>query len=338
MAFVLGKANYGQRAQKNYFKIKEGDNPYRILPPMFGYAQDGIWNKYYAVEYGYKNSLGKMCPFLDVRVTNRKTKMVEVESPAYLFRMELKADLDAAIDALKAGKGSKEAVQEAKDLTERFNMDAKYYVNAIDLQGNIGLLKIGSKAMQSLREEMKRLEGSGIDPLSVENGRFFNFKRSGKGRETMYSVVEYKQKKVVIVDGSAMEVDVPFVHVLTDDIINRLEREAFDLSKIYKSVTVEQVQDLVDNGPIAADRIFASAQAPVVAAPVEDDEELPEEKYAPKAPAQDLGFVKPIVQESKAPVAPPAPAPIIQPKAQAKPANNMAQENEDYLRSLGIIP
>lgn len=337
MAFVLGKANYGQRTQKNYFKIKEGDNPYRILPPMFGYAQEGIWNKYYAIEYGYKNTAGKMCPFVDVRVTNRKTKMVEVESPAYLFRMELKENLDKAIENLKAGKGSKEEVQEAKDLTERFNMDAKYYVNAIDLQGNIGLLKFGSKAMQSLREEMKRLEVSGIDPLSVENGRFFNFKRSGKGRETAYSVVEYKQRKVIQIEGVSTEVDVPFVHVLTDDIINRLEREAFDLSKLFKYVTVDQVQDIVDNGPIACDRVFSAA--PQASASVSDDEELPEEKYEPKAaPAQDLGFSKPVVQESKAPIAPTVQAPPQAPIAQSTvKAKDMAKENEDFLRSIGAI-
>lgn len=333
MAFVLGKANYGQRTQRNYFKIKEGDNPYRILPPMFGYASDGIWNKYYAIEYGYKNSQGKMCPFLDVRVTNRKTKMVEVESPAYLFRMELKANLDKAIENLKAGRGSKEAVEEAKELTERYNMDAKYYVNAIDLQGNIGLLKIGSKAMQSLRDEMRRLESVGVDPLSVENGRFFNFKRSGKGRETAYSVVEYKQKKVIQIEGVSTEVDVPFIHVLTEDIVNRLEKEAFDLSKLYKSITVEQVQDLVDNGAIAADRIFSDKKPEPT--PVEDDEELPEERYVAKTPpAQDLGFTKPSVQESKAP-APQASAPVL-PKSDVK-AKDMSKENEDFLRSIGAL-
>ena len=343
MAFVLGKASYGQRAQKNYFKIKDGDNAFRILPPMFGYASEGIWSKYWAVEYGYKNSLGKMTPFADVRVVNRKTKMVEVESPAYLLRQELRADLDKAVEDLKAGKGSKEAVQEAKDMTERFNMDAKYYVNAIDLQGNIGLLKMGKNCMDFLKGELKRLEGLGIDPLSVENGRFFNFKRSGLGRDTKYQVVEYKQKKVVMVEGQQMEVDVPFQHVLTEDIINRLEKEAFDLSKLFKIITVEQCQDLVDNGPIAADRVFPATTAPVAAqaAPVEpEEEEIEEEVRVTVKPAQDLGFAKPEVKESRAPAAPTAQAvavPLVS-VTKAPPAKDMAKENEDYLRSLGIIP
>ena len=98
MAVALGKSNYGGGGKKTYFKLKDGDNVYRILPPMFDLAEKGVWTKYYAVEYGYYNTQGKMRPFLACRVVNKKTKMVEVESPSYLYRQQLKAAYDASIE------------------------------------------------------------------------------------------------------------------------------------------------------------------------------------------------------------------------------------------------
>ena len=81
----LGKANYG--TGKEIFKIMDGDNIYRILPPMGKLAKSGKWNQYYRVEWGFKNSAGKNRTFQDVRVVNFQTQMVELMGQIYLIEI-----------------------------------------------------------------------------------------------------------------------------------------------------------------------------------------------------------------------------------------------------------
>lgn len=306
MAVKLGKPSYGggNTQKKNYFKIQDGDNVFRILPPMHSLADQGVWSKYYSVEYGYKGTDGKMKPFLCCRVKNYKTKMIDVECPACLNRAKKEDRLKGEVEALKAGMGSADTVKELKAEVDAFNCDSKHYVNAMDLSGNIGLLKIGYKCMQSLRELIKRMEAEGIDPIGVENGRFFTFSRSGKGRDTVYTVAEYKQKKRVSVEGVETMVDVPMPHSLTEAIIVRLEHEAFDLSTLFKSISVDECQDIVARGAVAIDKIFSKQE-------VQPEEEEQDSVAQTKGisfkqpPAQDIGFIKPEAQPIKEVIQPP---------------------------------
>ena len=48
----IGKPKYGNG--KKIFKIKDGDNVYRILPPLGKLADAGKWSVYQKVEWGYK--------------------------------------------------------------------------------------------------------------------------------------------------------------------------------------------------------------------------------------------------------------------------------------------
>lgn len=254
----IGKANYGG-GLKRKFKIEDGDNVYRILPPLGSAAQKGIWNVYIAVEWGYKGTDGKNRPFQDCRVTNRQG-MVEVESPAHLFREKLKAKKKQIVEAFKQGKATEEDVKKINELLKRYNLNKKYYLNVINLKGEIGLLPVGYKAMQGIKAVIKEFEKQGIDPLSVENGRFINIHRSGKGLDTMYQVTPYKENVVAMVNGEETTLQRDKKHVLTEEIIARLSNEAFDLLKYkdgYPKLTPEEVQEMIDGGPEAVDRVFS---------------------------------------------------------------------------------
>src|SRR5271156_1391683 len=96
----LGKAKYGA-GKKTYFKLKEGDSIYRILPPLGELADDGIWSLYYKINYGYTNVSGKSRAFESSLVKNRKSEMIEVP--------------DAAVERLDKLKGSLEAAKAKKD-------------------------------------------------------------------------------------------------------------------------------------------------------------------------------------------------------------------------------
>lgn len=254
----LGKAKYG--SGKHTFKIQDGDNIYRIFPAMGKLAKSGKWNQYYRVEWGYKNSKGRNRPFQDVRVVNFKTQMVEVESPAHLRREALKAQKTELVTQLKANPNDAALKQKVMEVTEdikRYNLDAKYYLNVIDLQGKIGLLKIGSRAFKALKAEIDKLRKQGVDPLSIEDGRFFNFHRSnesGNFQDTAYQVTVYKEN--VQMNGETFQKDKK--HVIDQSIIDRLDDEAFELSEMYPKVTPAQVQKMIDGGAAAVDEILGA--------------------------------------------------------------------------------
>lgn len=246
----LGTPTY-EKNKKNYFSFGKDRNTFilRILPPMGNLADQGKWSIFHRVEFGYKGTDNKMRPFLSPRVVNYK-KMVEVESAAHLRREKIKEQNEAAKKA-----GNVELQKQTGELLRRYNQSAKHYMNAIDLQGNIGLFTIGHRGFQALQAQIDILRANDVDPVGVENGRFFVFNRSGTGLETLYTVQEYKEKVEIEHGGEKMLVDKPFPHSLNETIINRLSSEAFELDSVYPSITVEE-EAIIMTGPEGVDKVF----------------------------------------------------------------------------------
>jgi hypothetical protein len=247
----LGKPKYEQ-SNKNYFAFKKDQNTFilRVLPPMGELADAGKWSVYHRVEFGYKTSDGKLKPFLSPRKVNFNG-MVEVESEAHKRREALKAQAEQAKQS-----GDTATEQRCKELLRTYNQDAKHYMNVVDLQGNVGLFKIGHNGMKALKAEIDRLRSEGVDPVGIENGRYFVFNRSGKGRDTLYTVQEYKQKQEIDGPNGKMIVDAPYPHSINDAILAKLETDAFELNKVYPSVTAEEEYRIVHEGPTAVDAIL----------------------------------------------------------------------------------
>src|ERR1700677_486039 len=235
----LGKAKYGGN-KKQYFKLKDGKSTYRILPPMGELADDGIWSLYYRVHYGYTNAAGKSRPFESSLVKNQK-KMIESPDAAVERLDKLKAKYDEAKKA-----GDKKVTEMLGKLVgeskSRYNLDNNHYMNAIDTQGNIGVLKLRHTAKKALDTLIRDLRDKNIDPLDPDNGRFFTFTRSGSGRETTFAVAV--ATKTILVDGVG-EVEQAIVHKLDESIISRLKSEAAELQKLFKKPTSEQVAQIV---------------------------------------------------------------------------------------------
>jgi hypothetical protein len=353
MSFKIGKANLnkGGFTKKEWFKMKDGDNVYRILPPMFDFADRGKWSEFYRIEYGYTDNKKQLKPFLCNRVTNKKTKMVEVECPACLHREEINVQIEALKQQLVDKEISRGEFEAALAPLNGFNLDSKHYVNAIDLTGKIGLLKIGYKAKLQLDDEIDKLKDRGIDPLSIETGIFFNFYRTGFGRDTNYKVTVYME---TIKHPELGIVQKELVHVLDDVILARLEKEAFDLSKLFKTLTNEQVQDIVDNGAGGVERVFGVSNAATEDAHVVDEKITKPAVVAPKVVkpvvqpvvqpiVEEVEEVEAEVEEAAEVVEPPKAAPkaavkakpIAAKQAAAKPAV-AAQSDEDFLKSLGL--
>lgn len=338
----LGKAKYG--SGKMVFKLKDGDNVFRILPPMGKLAKSGKWNQYYRVEWGYKNSAGKNRPFQDVRVVNYDTKMVEVESAAHLRREALKAKMTELVAALRKDPTNvdlKKQVTDTKDAVIRFNLDSKYYVNVVDLNGQIGLLKIGYKTFKALVGDKKkgekglidRLRDKGVDPISsLDNGRFFNFHRQGKGLDTQYTVTVYQEN--VDVNGQTYQKEK--VHVIDQNLISRLDEEAFELSGMYPEVTASQVERMVKEGATAVDEILGAGNTHVES---EDDEVAPEETLGSTATERTPTETSFVASITSVPVAPTVSAPVAISTTTTVPptAVSSTMSTDEFLKSIGAL-
>ncbi len=247
----IGKAKFGgDFVKRKYWKLKDGESVYRILPPIGDLADDGKWSQFYNVHYGYKNSKGEMRVFQSPLVKNRKTKMVESPDAALERIEKLKAEFEKA-----KATGNKAAVDRLLDLVAgqkaQYNLDNNHYVNAMDTQGNIGILKLRHRAKVALDVTIAELRSKGTDPLSVENGRFFVFKRSGTGLDTNFKV-DVKKKKFTV-DGVG-EVEQDEIHVLTPEIIKRLGKEAAPLDKLYRRPSSDEVARIVKESDLLTGR------------------------------------------------------------------------------------
>lgn len=320
----VGKARYGGEFTKRvYRKLKDGEAVYRILPPMGDLADKGIWSVFYNVHYGYRNLEGQIRTFQSPLVKNRKNKMIEVPDAA-LERIEsLKAQFELAKKEKNAA--MVERLDKLVGQKGMYNLDNNHHVNAMDQQGNVVILKLRHRAKLALDATIKRLREGGVDPLDLDNGRFFIFRRTGMGLDTSFQVDILKEK--ITVSGMGV-VEKEIVHVIDDAALQGIAKQVAELDKLYKRPSSEEVANIVKQSDLltgkspAIDELFSTAAAPVAATEEDyDDSAEFEQEAPPAAPANQLGAsaVAQIVaaQAVAAPVAPPA-APVsasVQPSA-----------------------
>lgn len=357
-AELFGKSNYnGGFKKRNWWKLKDGQSVFRLLPAMGDLGADGKWSVFWKIHYGYKNSKKQMRVFQSPEIKNNKTKMVESPDAALERIQKLKAqfeeakktgnvELAARLDKLVGQKG-------------QFNLDSNHYINAMDQQGNIGLLRIRHRAKLALETTIKELEAKNIDPLSPENGRFLIFTRSGTGLDTSFKVTVLQEQ---INHPELGQVNRDIVHVLTPEIASRLlawkdgkyvYREAARLDTLFKKPTSEEVARIVAEGEKAVDEILDAKDSDSASdAPTDEDdtETAAAAQAAPQpapAPVQTAPAPAPApVAAAPAPVATPAAAPALfgasaplntsQPtstKTTAQAINDMS--DDDFLKSLG---
>ncbi len=364
----IGSAKYGGGKKK--FTPKNGDNIYGILPPMGELADAGRWSVYYRVEWGFKDSDGKLKPFQDVRVVNRQTGMVDVESAAHLQRGQLIKNKEDLLALFKAGQATQDQVKDATDLVKRYNLDCKHYMNVITPTGEIGTLKIGHKAKLALDAAIQALRDQGVEPIGM-TGVYFNINRfipknaAGKEvyRDTTYTVTPYNENVQADVNGQTVTVQQRKEYILTDAIISRLPSEAEELSKLFPVVTAEDVQRFVTEGATAVDEILGKTEgataettaAPAAAAPTPAPQAVaPAPTPAPQAvapaptpattevaaPVAETSATPPVAETAPAATTP-APAPE-QPAAQATTETTTAptadpntMSDEEFLASIG---
>lgn len=271
------------KPKKVYFKIQAGSNQYRLLPPFGDLADAGTWYVKHAIHFGYMGSPNaegeaKQRAFKcveEVAWNNRKPTVTQV-CPECELIAKVKLEVDVRTAALK-NKGVSEAkIAEDEEIVnnlaflESHNREVKFYLNAMNSEGEIGLLKLpsscvkGVKGNGGLENAIKTLQDDyGIsNPLAAEDGVWFDFKKKGAGRfGTTYETV-FMTEKVITNGKSSVS---PKQSALSDAVLERMQTEAFELNKVVTEITLEDVQTLVDTqgDPEQVDAIFAKGRTAV---------------------------------------------------------------------------
>lgn len=316
---VFGEASFGG-SRTNWFKFpKEGGSLIlRILPPYGSLREKGRWNQYYAIHFGYRDSKNQLRPFQSCEVINRQNKMVEIADPA----SERIKGIKMAQDKAKL-ENNTAVVQRLGEELKKFNIKKNYYMNVMDLNGKIGVFSIPHRMMESLKEEITRLQSKGVNPISVNDGRFFVFTRTGTGANTSHKVAVYQETQVM----NGVEVSIDKKSVLTPDVATRIQFEGADLGKIYIAPTSEEIASIVKGGAIELEAVFAKYRS---GSDSQVSESVTETVSASASLAEEVPYEYP-AQEATSTSEPPS-APVA--SSTANPIADMS--SDDFLKSMGL--
>lgn len=318
----IGTASYGLK-KKNKWNVEDAEkgdaiNIYRILPPFGALAEDGRWAFFDKVHWGYKDSNGWSRNFRCIKEVDFKTKMVKQACPECDLIDKNTKKKDAFIETQKAGGLTDEQAKEAaKPLTEwlkSHNLDKKWYINVKNQKGEVGRLKVAHKHYQALQSVIEDIIKKGGDPIDVNGGVWFNFKRTGRGLQTQHFVY-VDTETITLPDGRKVQGDKPAP--LTQEDLTKMQKDAYELNAMFTDLTFNQIKRLVDgNGDqTVVDAVYAApvttpAGATVAVATGGDNEEPDPDQMVAKLPPKAAP-----VQVAQTP--PPAPVKVVAAVVQA---------------------
>lgn len=168
------------RGKKNFKKsetLKQGVSVYRILPSAFSTTRQ--LSKFWAVHWLTGPNGKKM----QVECTQYKEKFC----PICNAHREVEEELKRA----KAN-GNKDLVDKLSDTEQALRASRHVYYNALNAGNEIIILKLSSTVSKQLEEMFARsVREKGFDPISPTTGVWFEFVKSGIGRDSVR--VDYKR-------------------------------------------------------------------------------------------------------------------------------------------------
>lgn len=279
-----GKPKYGSNGPKgNTWRVKEGDNTYRYLPPMHSLAEDGKWAIYVTVHFGYSGpdpqdpTKTRQKPFRCIQVKDFRSGMILEDCPECTLYERNAKNLEIREAELRTkfkAEGKKDSEVEEllqtalgpdKAWLKAHNADRKWYINAMTEDGKeFGQVAISHRTKSKQLDPLfKRLrEEESIDPLDLEQGVLINVKRTGRLRDATDLVEVVKEKVEVEIGGKKQKLEQIKLRPLTEVEAERALKECRDLSTVGGfELTRDQIRELTecDGSPEAVDRVFKRA-------------------------------------------------------------------------------
>lgn len=252
----FGVANYTSGSTKKNFRIKWGDQTYRVLPPYGSLRFDGKWEMYYRVHWGAGviGSDGKFShrPFLCVEEIDYSSRKILSPCPACEEIRAKKEEYDALESQLKAEGLEKEEIREKlSPLTawlKKYNVNGQWYMNVMNTEGEVGTLAIPSRMRSHLRTAIKDLVEKGYDPLSTDKGFWFVFSRTRDDKGQALHSVHVRTVDVQLENGEIATVTRP--SSLSEDQLKTALAGCRDLAEEPPAIqlTYDQISSVVRSG------------------------------------------------------------------------------------------
>ncbi|NDD84297.1 hypothetical protein EBZ38_08510 [bacterium] len=138
----------------------------------------------------------------------------------------------------------------------KHNVDRKWYINVMDVSGAFGHVTISHRLKKQLDDLMEKIRNNeGVDPISIEQGIWLSFRRTGK----KLSVVDTVEAVYNREELNGRKVNVLKVAPLTDQQVSDALVQCHDLTEIVRSISIDQMNLLVGSSgdPEEVDKVFA---------------------------------------------------------------------------------
>lgn len=268
----------------------------RLLPSMKSYRDSGEWKFYYGQHYGYAGvnprdpSRPRARPFACIQKKN-KNKEIVVACPKCTQMAKFEARKKAREDELakqhgvgddKEARGSADFYnikrEDAKhkqvaDWLGKHNCDKKFWINAMDKDGNFGVLQLSyTTTTEKLIPLLKKLSsgdetGDKVDAFDPGSGMWLKFTRSGRAPRVIDNITVFEDFVEV---GGGKKAKLAQPAPMTQEQIEKALKVCPDLAKdVVKTISAETIQALVDcsGDPEDVDRIWPPEDKKPKAAP-----------------------------------------------------------------------
>lgn len=308
-----------------YFDVEQGKpNLFRVFPPLFSLADNGsvtFFHKTHSVWVTNKN--GKPYPHTFKCIMKKKDKVVVQNCPLCDLAAKNKATYEAGKKMLESVPDGEMKELQKKQLNDflKFKVwscqaDSKNYLNVMSGDGKIGVLRLPYKHYEALKVRLTDLQSNWKIDATGMNGIFLNFGKSSpyKGStDVTFTVDSYMEK---MTDANGMPQMTFKFHQITQDLINKMEKECQDLSLLFQEASFDVIKEIADNFEnreavqAICERAFGKKEAQSTAPSILDQVQAQVQPAAP-APA----MVPPLVTQPPVPEAMPTQA-VVQPVVQ----------------------
>jgi hypothetical protein len=236
-------------------KVEDGDNLFRILPPLWSLADEGRYYKYWRIHWGFKMGNGRSKPIV---CTERKDRNGIVTEHCPICDMV--AMYQKEYDFMKQNGASKDELNDFyKEKVVAYGAQGHYYTYAVNAQGEIGLLKLKKTMKDGFESRYDQLKSEGIEANGID-GVFVNIKRAGKMRDTTYTVDIHMES-----DPKNPRSKVYKEHTLTPEFLEKIKRETQDLAAFYTPISNDEMAILVNESDEVMrqnlmDKIFSKSE------------------------------------------------------------------------------
>lgn len=260
MTTSFGSYNPIQTSKNNRyttFYLKDGDNIYRVLPPVKSLADKNKIAQYYSVIWLTAPN-GKKYAVNSIAVKNKDNKVIQPD-PLLDKIEELNLQLKSALAS-----GRHAEVQSIKEMQKKIFQKKFYALNVMSPSGEVGVLHLPYTAYQNLQVKLKELYQNGIDAISIgpTNGIFFNFKKQRDERGKVTYPVEVAMKMIKTEGGEIMatyhkapisESEAPLIAEKAQDLTTLFRTLSFSEMSLLASLSQEAFDAVFSNGVAASE-------------------------------------------------------------------------------------